>query len=352
VAPLADRLLGILREHLETDALAYALPPRPLGGAAFSEVLELELVHAPDPFAGRLVLRLYPPTADPALPRYECAVGAGLASTDVPVPRVLLADTTPELLGRPFTLVPRLPGRPFLRGVRWDLFARDFPRLLVRWGRTAAGVLARLHACDPSALEAAARAEGLDRALISTRRHLDAIEDRLASVGAEGVIDGVLWLRDREPPRAVRPSIVHGDLWAGNVLFERGALTGVVDWDRVAIGDPALDIGFAKAGLALIPAPFPPPPPIRQAVHGGAVLIARDLHREYARLRPVDDERVAYYEALRCFLELSYVVAWRLRRNPGPDEAAAPPWDNGADELARHFTTVTGVPLRLPPRRA
>jgi hypothetical protein len=31
--------------------------------------------------------------------------------------------------------------------------------------------------------------------------------------------------------RELRPVFGHGDLWAGNLLFDRGRLTGVVDWD-------------------------------------------------------------------------------------------------------------------------
>jgi aminoglycoside phosphotransferase (APT) family kinase protein len=38
-----------------------------------------------------------------------------------------------------------------------------------------------------------------------------------------------------------RPSVVHGDLWYGNLLMRDHRLTGVLDWEFAAIGDPLVD---------------------------------------------------------------------------------------------------------------
>jgi aminoglycoside phosphotransferase (APT) family kinase protein len=37
-----------------------------------------------------------------------------------------------------------------------------------------------------------------------------------------------------------RVSLVHGDLWPGNVLAQDGVVTGVIDWDQAAPHDAAL----------------------------------------------------------------------------------------------------------------
>jgi aminoglycoside 2''-phosphotransferase len=37
------------------------------------------------------------------------------------------------------------------------------------------------------------------------------------------------------------PVVLHGDFWYGNLLFEGSRLAGVVDFEELAIGDPALD---------------------------------------------------------------------------------------------------------------
>jgi aminoglycoside phosphotransferase (APT) family kinase protein len=37
----------------------------------------------------------------------------------------------------------------------------------------------------------------------------------------------------------------HGDLHPGNVLVDNGALSGVIDWEMLSVGDPALDLSGA-----------------------------------------------------------------------------------------------------------
>jgi aminoglycoside phosphotransferase (APT) family kinase protein len=38
-----------------------------------------------------------------------------------------------------------------------------------------------------------------------------------------------------------RPGLIHGDLWYGNLLMRDHRLTGVLDWEFAAIGDPLVD---------------------------------------------------------------------------------------------------------------
>lgn len=47
------------------------------------------------------------------------------------------------------------------------------------------------------------------------------------------------------------PVVMHGDLHAGNLLVDDGQLSGLVDWDRAAIGDPRVDVAYAAVSLAL-----------------------------------------------------------------------------------------------------
>lgn len=52
--------------------------------------------------------------------------------------------------------------------------------------------------------------------------------------------------------RANPPTLVHGDLWFGNTLWEHGRLTGIVDWDGARVADPAHDVAIARNDLALL----------------------------------------------------------------------------------------------------
>jgi aminoglycoside phosphotransferase (APT) family kinase protein len=47
-------------------------------------------------------------------------------------------------------------------------------------------------------------------------------------------------------------ALVHGDYWPGNVLFRRGRLVGLIDWEQPRIGDPAKDVATARGDLSVL----------------------------------------------------------------------------------------------------
>lgn len=51
------------------------------------------------------------------------------------------------------------------------------------------------------------------------------------------------WLEARIP-EPVPPSLVHGDFRLGNLLVDRGGLTGVLDWELAHLGDPHEDLAY------------------------------------------------------------------------------------------------------------
>jgi hypothetical protein len=94
--------------------------------------------------------------------------------------------------------------------------------------------------------EASGRWDVVDDALIDSTL-LPLAERALEGVGGDPAVEALLD-RSVEAARslrgtAIRRCVVHGDFWAGNVLVDRGAVTGVVDWERaetsgLAIWDP------------------------------------------------------------------------------------------------------------------
>jgi aminoglycoside phosphotransferase (APT) family kinase protein len=108
--------------------------------------------------------------------------------------------------------------------------------------------LVALHAIDPAG-------KGIDCSTFPDRASVDA-ERR------EAMEIALPWLRGRVPPTVhtgleswwdryqefrvnepFRPAIVHGDFWYGNLLLTNDGthLTGVLDWEQVALDDPAQD---------------------------------------------------------------------------------------------------------------
>ncbi|GAB25473.1 putative phosphotransferase [Gordonia polyisoprenivorans NBRC 16320 = JCM 10675] len=56
------------------------------------------------------------------------------------------------------------------------------------------------------------------------------------------------WLEDNRPD-IHRTTLVHGDFRPGNVLYEAGAIVGILDWELAHIGDPLEDIAWAYRAL-------------------------------------------------------------------------------------------------------
>ena len=49
--------------------------------------------------------------------------------------------------------------------------------------------------------------------------------------------------------------LVHGDYWPGNLLWRRGRLVGVIDWEQPRLGDPTQDVATARGDLAVLYGP-------------------------------------------------------------------------------------------------
>jgi aminoglycoside phosphotransferase (APT) family kinase protein len=45
--------------------------------------------------------------------------------------------------------------------------------------------------------------------------------------------------------------LVHGDYWSGNILWEHGVITGILDWEDAAWGDPGFDIAYCRMEMLI-----------------------------------------------------------------------------------------------------
>ena len=60
------------------------------------------------------------------------------------------------------------------------------------------------------------------------------------------------WNVTTQAAPAVARRLVHGDYQHFNLLWQAGALTGVVDWGSAAIGYPDTDVGHCRLNLAVL----------------------------------------------------------------------------------------------------
>ena len=55
-----------------------------------------------------------------------------------------------------------------------------------------------------------------------------------------------------QPEPGWEPAFIHRDFHPGNLLWEHGHLTGIVDWGFACAGPPAIDVAHLRANLALV----------------------------------------------------------------------------------------------------
>jgi aminoglycoside phosphotransferase (APT) family kinase protein len=181
------------------------------------------------------------------LPRIHWAVGAvdkdlrwlpilaPLLPVAVPVP---LAKGTPAE-GYPWDwgIYPWLEGEnPAVDCIDADSVTSDVTRFV-----------AALHRIDPTGGPPARRGAPLEFQDKEARAALRQLRGTIDTDAATAAWQEAL----AKPPWSGPPVWIHGDLLPGNLLFQSGRLTGVVDWGGVGVGDPACDCIVA---WALLPA--------------------------------------------------------------------------------------------------
>ena len=162
--------------------------------------------------------------ASATVTREAAALGA-VSSIGVPTPALVAHDVTGAAAGVPSLLMTRLPGR-----VVWGPTGPD------RWLRRLADLLPVVHAA-PAADDLGAYA---NYAQASDEPPGWATEPAVWERAVEMFHGPVL-----DPERC----FVHRDFHPGNVLWQRGRVTGVVDWASACIGPPSVDIGHCRANL-------------------------------------------------------------------------------------------------------
>lgn len=212
--------------------------------------------------AGDLILRR-PPTGE-LLPSAhdmvrEARVQAGLAGTDVPVARIVLADPG-ELIGIQCYVMERAPGH-IVRGELPDGYAEtEAERRAMSFA--FADTLADLHAVDPDAVGLGdyGRPEGFMARQV--RRWTGQWEASRSHDVAE--IDELGRRLATTIPEQQRATIVHGDYRLDNLVLDTddaGRIRAVLDWELSTLGDPLTDlalltlfwIGPGEQQLSLIP---------------------------------------------------------------------------------------------------
>jgi len=261
--------------------------PKLLPGGAIQENWAFEAEFVGGPFAGRLGLVLRTDAATgiaSSLGRIEeFAVLRAVHAAAVTVPEPLWCCAEPDVIGKPFFVMRRVPGSAQGRQITAD------PTL----EPALPGVAARL---------------GKELARIQTIRPPRADLAFLPTIGPAEHIAGFRAYLDRHPqprpvlewatrwlathlPEPLAPVLCHRDFRTGNYMLDGATLTGILDWEFAGWGDPDEDIGwFCCKGWRFA----------RLDREAGGIAARAAFYRAYeeAAGRRLDPERVRFWEVL------------------------------------------------------
>ncbi len=173
-------------------------------------------------------LRVYHLPSRQEIARRERIALKRCAEAGLPAPRV---EKVGEVEGLPAMVMSWCPGVSMMS----DLEKK--PWTLWRLGRLFGRAQAKLHAVEPPAEFVATAAD--EWASRVTAEYAD-LATHAASLGLP------------------TSSLVHTDFHPGNVIVDDTRVTGIVDWEVAAAGDPRTDL--ARTEITILAAPIPPGP--------------------------------------------------------------------------------------------
>jgi aminoglycoside phosphotransferase (APT) family kinase protein len=185
------------------------------------------------------VLRLPPPGARPAGPAdvvRQARIMQALRPTAVPVPEILACSAEPAVDGRPFVLMAKVPGETHEAALR-----SIGPAGLLRAAFDTIDLISAVPVQDTGIGEDAVTDPGADVARWAALRERAPAE----LVSRAPLLEATLVARRTA---AGKPRLVHGDFHPGNLIFDRGAVVAVLDWEIAHLGVLASD----KASLCLL----------------------------------------------------------------------------------------------------
>ncbi len=219
--------------------------------------------------AGIVILRRPPngkllPSAHD-MPR-EARIQRALASTSIPVAKVLYLDASDGILGFPFYIMERVDGYVIREELPYGY--AELPDEKLALANTLIDVLAEIHSVDPTSigLRDFGKADGyLERQI--NRWGVQWGKSKTKEVVA---IDELSVQLKRLMPKSSRSSIVHGDYRLDNCVMSienTSRMNAVLDWELSSLGDPMIDLALTlfywrEPGdhrLTLIPSPTASP---------------------------------------------------------------------------------------------
>lgn len=339
---VARRLLPYLCEATGVARLTFAATPAQMLGGFDTLVYAFEIADPPPTLAGPLVLRVYRDARGPERARLEACVQNAVDELGFPTPRVLLTCVDRAVLGGAFQVMRRVHGRVMLDAI--------FGPRVLRMPTVLATLQAQLHSLDVQAFTARLAAGQCSAEQLSVAADLHDLQTRIGAAQLRGLAPALEWVQRHLPSARGRDVVCHGDFHPLNVLVDGQRVSGVLDWARAKLADPAWDVG---ATIALTThGPLRLPGVLHRAAMTARQWFVARYVRAYMRLRPLDRAAVRYYEAARCLAMLVEAGEHiQVERGVIPPVAKPTAFKDARTlrGLLARFRAISAIDVALPP---
>ena len=178
-------------------------------------------------------LRTHDLEAEPRGLEYEFEVLRLVERAGITAPRPIYLDAEGKHFGTPAIVLTFLPGKTNIA-----------PKDVASWTDALAGTLCKVHAVTP---------QTADLSMLKPQENRARIEDIAAENRDDPlVVEVVSLLRSRcDSIEPLPPTLIHNDYWGGNTIWNRGRLTGIIDWTNARIGDPRNDVSECLSALTI-----------------------------------------------------------------------------------------------------
>lgn len=190
---------------------------------------------------------------------------------DVPAPRLIAADIDGSRAGDPAILESVLPGTSEIPRVATTARLQAFGQIIGRlWyaemsptndlnSREASidvknGSAERRRAVRFERSTAAERTAMIQQLSATWECNVEEAEQRIVAPasGRSDLLEAAEERLAMAPVPSGRTTLVHGDLWQGNLLWVGDEPCGLIDWDVAGVGHPYLDLGTARLDAAIM----------------------------------------------------------------------------------------------------
>jgi aminoglycoside phosphotransferase (APT) family kinase protein len=215
------------------------LDAQALVGGASAQVMSMHIAHG-DGGTQTYLVRAHSDVdrmRNPEVASHEFKLLQVLHGLGLPVAQPIYLDATGEIMPIPYLVVAYIEGTTVFS-------PQDLPDFL----RQSAQLLVTIHQSTQN--------------LSRSRSDLGFLSDRAAHVlwwlgyQPEQLDDEIDEGRLRATLRAMFPlrqvnamTLLHGDFWAGNLIWRGGKLVGVIDWEDAEMGDPLSDLAIARLDI-------------------------------------------------------------------------------------------------------